>query len=587
MREESWQGRSETTGAVGASSVAFVGSGRTVEAHKGHESGADRLRHCPQLIEYADALMTSGRTFVRFLWQHADERWLHVSLERIGGSDRVRVTMTPSPLPASLTSREVDVLSLLVGGLSNREIAECLVLSVRTVSTHLEHILTKLGESSRTGAAAVAAERGWLRLPIPGRGAPVNDLTVSLLDARARLGAMSSSTGSRRRGAPSKRPLVVGSILPLSGPASADGREMLNGSTLAISELNSRGGVAGRWVEHVVVDTNIFSVAHVERAFRELADVRVDAITSGYVFVEHAAREAALQYGALYLHSMTSEDHASIVADNPVRYAGIFQICPTEVHYPTSFLHFVDELRTSGRWHQRSNRIAFIDTTLPSGKMVTEPTVTTAGRLGLEIVLVETVEPMGVNWTLIVERIIRADPAAVMITQFLVSELASFQQEITHRAPNVLVYATYTPSIPEFLELAGPAAEGIIWTTATGTYSDAIGQGFESRFHRMNGRRPGRSQAGLAYDGIHLLAQAWAGVSDPQDFAQVANELRLSRYRGVNGAYSFDNPAQTGLDFPYTTSDPSLGQAHLVFQVQDGEHRIIGPAPYAEATVRC
>jgi branched-chain amino acid transport system substrate-binding protein len=458
---------------------------------------------------------------------------------------------------------------------------------VRTVSTHLEHILTKLGESSRAGAAAMAAERGWLCLPIPGRGAPVNNLTVSLLDARVGFGALSSSTRPGRRQASSKRPLVVGSIIPLSGPASADGREMLNGSTLAIAELNSRGGVAGRWVEHVVVDTDIFSVAHVEQAFRELADVRVDAIISGYVFVEHAAREAALQNGALYLHSMISEDHASIVADNPARYAGIFQICPTEVHYPTSFLHFVDELRSSGRWRQRSNRIAFIDTTLPGGKMVTEPTVTTARRLGLEIVLVETVEPTGVNWTPIVERIVRADPAAVMITQFLASELASFQREITRCGPNVLVYATYTPSIPEFLELAGPAAEGIVWTTVNGTYSDALGQGFESRFHRMNGRRPGRSQAGRAYDGIHLLAQAWAGVSDPQDFDQVANELRLSRYRGVNGAYSFDNPAQTGLNFPYTTSDPSLGQAHLVFQVQDGEHRVIGPAPYAEATVRC
>jgi branched-chain amino acid transport system substrate-binding protein len=585
--QESWEGWSEATDAVGASSAAFVGSEHTVEAHAGHESGANRLRQCPQLIEYADAFMASGRSLVRFLWQDADRRWLHVSLERLEDSDRVRVTMTPNPLPARLTSREVDVLSLLVGGLSNREIAECLVLSVRTVSTHLEHILTKLGESSRAGAAAVAAERGWLRLPIPGRGAPVNNLTVSLLDARVELGPISSLTRRGRRGAPSKRPLIVGSIIPLSGPVAADGREMLNGSTLAISELNARGGVAGRWLEHVVVDTNIFSATDVERAFRELADVGVDAITSGYVFVEHAAREAALQYGAPYLHSMTSEDHASIVADNPARYAGIFQICPTEVHYPTSFLHFVDELRSSGRWHQCSNRIAFIDTTLPSGKMVTEPTVNAAGRLDLEIALVETVEPVGVDWTPIVERIVRADPAAVMITQFLASELAGFQQEITRCAPNVLVYATYTPSIPEFLELAGPAAEGIVWTTVTGTYSDTIGQGFESRFNRMNGHRPGRSQAGLAYDGIHLLAQTWAGVTNPQDFVHVAKQLRLSRYRGVNGAYFLDNPAQSGLNFPYTTSDPSLGQAHLVFQVQDGEHRIIGPAPYAETTVRC
>jgi branched-chain amino acid transport system substrate-binding protein len=578
---------SNTTGELGQSSIAFVGSRRTVEAYDCHESGAERLRHCPQLIEYAEAFMTSGRSFVRFLWLDADEQWLHISLERFEDSDRVRVRMTPNPLPANLTSREVDVLSLLVGGLSNREIADCLVLSVRTVSTHLEHILTKLGEPNRAGAAAVAAERGWLRLPTPGRGAPVNNLTVSLLDAMVGPGLVSAKTGTSRRGAPARRSLVIGSILPLSGPAASDGRDMLNGSTLAISELNLRGGVAGRWVEHVVVDTDIFSVAHVERAFHELADVGVDAITSGYVFEEHAAREAALRLGVPYLHTMTSEDHASIVADNPVRYAGIFQICPTDVHYPTSFLHFVDDLRASGRWHQRSNRIAFIDTTLPGGKMVTESTLTTAFRLGLELVLVETVEPWGVDWTSIVERIVRADPAAIMITQFLASELADFQRAITRRAPHMLVYATYTPSIPEFLELAGPSAEGIIWTTATGTYSDAIGRSFESRFHQMNGRRPGRSQAGLGYDGIHLLAQAWARVSDPQDFTRVANELRRSRYRGVNGAYSLDNPAQSGLSYPYTTIDPSLGQAHLVFQVQDGEHRIISPAPYAEATVRC
>jgi branched-chain amino acid transport system substrate-binding protein len=53
----------------------------------------------------------------------------------------------------------------------------------------------------------------------------------------------------------------------------------------------------------------------------------------------------------------------------------------------------------------------------------------------------------------------------------------------------------------------------------------------------------------------------------------------------VNGGYHFDD-AQGALSYPEMTRDPSLGQAHLVFQIQDGEHRILGPAPYAQASFR-
>jgi branched-chain amino acid transport system substrate-binding protein len=54
----------------------------------------------------------------------------------------------------------------------------------------------------------------------------------------------------------------------------------------------------------------------------------------------------------------------------------------------------------------------------------------------------------------------------------------------------------------------------------------------------------------------------------------------------VNGSYSFDNPGQCTLAYPDVTLDPSIGQAHLVFQIQDAEHRILSPVPYAESTFR-
>jgi HD-GYP domain-containing protein (c-di-GMP phosphodiesterase class II) len=63
-------------------------------------------------------------------------------------------------LPAGLTRREVDVLVLLARGRSNSEIATELTISRKTVSSHLEHIYTKLGVTKRTEAALFAMQNG-------------------------------------------------------------------------------------------------------------------------------------------------------------------------------------------------------------------------------------------------------------------------------------------------------------------------------------------------------------------------------------------------------------------------------------------
>ncbi|WP_454049529.1 LuxR C-terminal-related transcriptional regulator [Cellulomonas sp. Marseille-Q8402] len=67
-------------------------------------------------------------------------------------------------LPGGLTDREGEVLGRVAAGLSNREVARELVISEKTVSRHLANIFTKLGVSSRTGAAAWAHDHG-LRTP--------------------------------------------------------------------------------------------------------------------------------------------------------------------------------------------------------------------------------------------------------------------------------------------------------------------------------------------------------------------------------------------------------------------------------------
>jgi two-component system NarL family response regulator len=65
---------------------------------------------------------------------------------------------------ASLSSRELDVLRLLVGGKRNREIANALDITEGTVKLHVSSILGKLGAVDRTEAVTVALQRGLISL---------------------------------------------------------------------------------------------------------------------------------------------------------------------------------------------------------------------------------------------------------------------------------------------------------------------------------------------------------------------------------------------------------------------------------------
>jgi DNA-binding NarL/FixJ family response regulator len=70
----------------------------------------------------------------------------------------------PSPgLPSNLTRREVEVLSLIGEGLSNREIGERLVLGQATVKTHVNRIFAKIGTQSRAQAVRYAISNGLAR----------------------------------------------------------------------------------------------------------------------------------------------------------------------------------------------------------------------------------------------------------------------------------------------------------------------------------------------------------------------------------------------------------------------------------------
>ncbi len=68
------------------------------------------------------------------------------------------------PAVQSLSEREIEVLTQVADGNSNKDIAGKLYISEATVKTHLVHIFGKLGVDGRTAAVTVALEQGIIRL---------------------------------------------------------------------------------------------------------------------------------------------------------------------------------------------------------------------------------------------------------------------------------------------------------------------------------------------------------------------------------------------------------------------------------------
>jgi NarL family two-component system response regulator LiaR len=90
---------------------------------------------------------------------HGEAR-LHPNVIRKLMSQVAAQPAAPRPIAPDLTEREMEVLGLVAQGLSNREIAAKLIISEKTVKTHVSNLLSKLAQEDRTKLAIFAIRKG-------------------------------------------------------------------------------------------------------------------------------------------------------------------------------------------------------------------------------------------------------------------------------------------------------------------------------------------------------------------------------------------------------------------------------------------
>jgi DNA-binding NarL/FixJ family response regulator len=115
--------------------------------------------HPPQLVDAVRVVANGEALLAPSVTRRLLDRFAHV----LPGAD----DKAPAEL-ASLTDRELEVLKLLAGGLSNAELAKRLFLSETTVKSHISSVLRKLGVRDRVQAVVMAYEAGLVRPGSPG-----------------------------------------------------------------------------------------------------------------------------------------------------------------------------------------------------------------------------------------------------------------------------------------------------------------------------------------------------------------------------------------------------------------------------------
>ena len=381
-------------------------------------------------------------------------------------------------------------------------------------------------------------------------------------------------------------PIIIGVPAAQSGPVGvADHQDWTNGLQMAIEEINAAGGVLGRPLEAKIVDLDMLTPEGNVAGFQALIEGGADAIASAFTIIPPPAMDTVAPSGLPYLHGNTSSLNVQLYQSNPEKYRNVIQLDVAEVWYGTGFVKFLQDMKASGQWEPKNNKIHIVQGQISYTQLISQATQEAAAATNgeWEIAQVTDIQFPVQDWSPIIRALQETDAAAIMIDHWVAAELAAFAQQYAYDpVPGALVYLQYGPSQPEFLDLAQGAGEGMIWGTVYGVYADEMGSAFREKYRAKYPGTMGMVYTGGGYDAVQILARAWEQVGSVDDHAAVVDAIRSMEYRGVNGFYRIDPETNSGISYPNMTDDPEGGQAHLFFQVQNNEHRIIAPAPFAE-----
>ncbi len=397
--------------------------------------------------------------------------------------------------------------------------------------------------------------------------------------------ASAPSAGTTDASGGSKQPIVIGSGSPVTGPYAGDGQMMVRGQQLAVAEINAAGGVLGRPLHLAVLDTQAQEPNVMKTVFQKFVSQGVAAIFSGFCTYTSVEFPIVAQAGIPTFHVNTWHGNVDYVKQHGIK--NIFQGDPSETWYGPGFVVLVEDLIRTGAWKPSAKTMAIVTSNDPYSLNIAKSFQAEMQKHGWKSTMFQQFTAPQADWSAVLVNIRDQPPGIVFFSDYAAGDEASFIKQFRQSPTQSLVYQQYAPSIPQYLQLAGSAADGVLWSTVVGILqNDPVAEPFGAAFQQKFNASAGFSNAGDQYDLVHLWAQAASAAADPYDFAKVNKTIRDTIYRGVCGVYHFPDDYLTCYPYPDSTKDPSLGMPHMTFQIQNGKQVLVSPQPYTTGSFR-
>lgn len=403
---------------------------------------------------------------------------------------------------------------------------------------------------------------------------------LSTIAVAVGLTLIASSSSSAAGG----KQISIGLLTPLTGNSAADGKLMQQGAQLAINELNAAGGVAGYKLKLKVQDVRnqeTDAVASSVRTF--LADSSVKMVLTGYASGSNFEIEPLAKAGMPYLVSGNSAQTAAIIAKNPKKYGTIWSTVPSYDAYGSGLPPFIEQLAQQGKFTPRNRSVYIVTSENPYSKGISEGLAKTFKSIGWKIVGEDSIPFQTVtDWGATLTRIRDTNPDMVINTDYQVGNEATFMKQFSQNPTKSLVFMQYGPSVPEFIELAGKASDGVLYNMLGGPILSpkyAPAQKLIAKFKAAyGGADPGVYGIAL-YQQIMLYAEALRKVKNPDNKAAIGVAIGGLTVVNASGTMKFDPKTHLLLQ----------GDAFIplqIIQITNGQRILISPPQLANGAFK-
>ncbi|HHY95431.1 MAG TPA: ABC transporter substrate-binding protein [Firmicutes bacterium] len=361
-------------------------------------------------------------------------------------------------------------------------------------------------------------------------------------------------------------PIKIGAPLPLTGAYAADGEHMSLGLTMAVEDLNARGGLLGRQVELITYDIQDLLAETVTASAKSLVEKdHVSVVVAGYAgygpdFLSYG------KYEVPYLHGSGSVRGAELVRDNPAEYGNIFQVFPIEASYGKRAF----EVITGFPYQYPNKKMALVHGDLEWDLNYTKGIKELAEQQGWEIVMDETVPYGTTEWRPVLTQIRSLKPSVICCSTLSVPDISSFVRQFRENPTNSLLDISYMVVFQEVKDATGSDLDGVMGYVTSLVRPTPDGQEWKQRFEKRFGMPVPLTTPPSTYDTVMIWAKAVERVGNPDDYKAVCEAIRTHPYEGLLGKYDFNNPEQTvrtGPDFPIAYAQRQNGE--LKFYGQD------------------